>query len=176
MAGVRGLVNSDNTILAPQKRDNPKRCLVGYLAKVGGVMISSTGSNYNKLTLKMNYGYGVRTLNLNAFSDVNIVGLNQGDQVRLDVVESGEYFNLRKINRMTFADCFRCEHPVQDPQNDQVIYTLDISNTYFRYNYIYVYIVFQKKSLTDYLRIISLRSFARGVTRWSDEWYQQKGS
>ena len=111
---------ADNTFLAPKRTIAPTRVLLGYLAKIGKIQRTATDNPYHKLTIRVNYGFGIKSLDVNAFSNIDLQHFKCGSQVRAEVLESGQFFNLRGLSQALFTDCMRCEHPIQGTQYDQV--------------------------------------------------------
>ena len=110
----------DNVSLKPKKICCPSRIFMGYLMTVAEPQKTITGKIYRALKVKVNYGFGVRTVRVTTFPSHEAADLRPGTQVKIEVVEQGKYFNLRTIEAVEFTDCFRCEYPIQGMQHGQV--------------------------------------------------------
>ena len=118
--------SADNTLFAPTRPLHlpPAKIFMGYLAHINPQMMTMTNIPYKKLTVKLNCGFAVRTLNVNAFPNTPLSPeLKIGDQVKLEVVQTGaqgQYHNLQSIVPNSFNDCLCCEHPIQGNQYNQI--------------------------------------------------------
>ena len=113
-------IDLDNVSLKPKKKCCPSRNFMGYLMTIAEPQKTITGKTYRTLKVKVNYGFGVRTVRVTAFPNHEAADLEPGTQVKIEVVEQGKYFNLRSIEAAEFTDCFRCEYPIQGIQHGQV--------------------------------------------------------
>lgn len=117
----------DNTSFAPTRAIHlppAPKMVMGYLTNIGPEKVTQTNSYYRKLTIKLNCGFSVRTLTVNAFSNIALpTDLTSGNKVKLGVLQTGaqgQYHNLQSLEKVEFEDCHRCEHPIQGLQYNQV--------------------------------------------------------
>ena len=91
------------------------RSFMGYLITVSDDKLTTGGSDYKTLKIRVNTGFDFRIITTNAFQtnkNHSLTDTPLNSKVALEVVEKGNFFNLRKIQPSDFEDCFRCEAPI----------------------------------------------------------------